>query len=414
MNITFSIALDKRKQSDSGSYPVALRIREPNRPYKYIRLGFSLDEETFANVNQVNVRGQDRRDIKAKLEGYLERAEQVRERMRKWNYNLFRDRFKDADTDETEIFARYRRWIKDLDRAGKIGNKKNIENSYAQIKKFHGKETLHFRDVTVQWCRDFEKWYTGRGYKKRTAGIRLQTLRTIFSDAMYEGVITWTPFNRRGYSIPTSKKKSRALSLNDTGRIWNYRTTNTFEQEAVLYFKLIYLLGGINLHDLFSLTWDQIHNGILSYARGKTIEKSNRTIEVFMTDDIMDLFLSLSTTSDTRKGYILPIYEGSTDTAHRDRLKRNKTYTLNKWWKQIGKRLLIQIPVTSYVIRHTYVTIAKNKGIPISFIADQAGHSNTKTTETFYAGNYEREQAEEYQKIITNFNNQSGERAQDS
>ena len=44
---------------------------------------------------------------------------------------------------------------------------------------------------------------------------------------------------------------------------------------------------------------------------------------------------------------------------------------------EIGQR------VTSYVARHTWATIAKKSGIPVSVISEGLGHSDEKTTNIY-------------------------------
>ena len=58
---------------------------------------------------------------------------------------------------------------------------------------------------------------------------------------------------------------------------------------------------------------------------------------------------------------------------------------VNRYLKQVGKLLHIDIPLTTYVARHSWATIAKNEGIPISLISEGLGHTSEKTTQIYLA-----------------------------
>lgn len=53
---------------------------------------------------------------------------------------------------------------------------------------------------------------------------------------------------------------------------------------------------------------------------------------------------------------------------------------VNRWLKKIGTMADIQIPLTMYVARHTWASLAKQKNIPLNVISDGLGHDSEKTT----------------------------------
>lgn len=56
---------------------------------------------------------------------------------------------------------------------------------------------------------------------------------------------------------------------------------------------------------------------------------------------------------------------------------------INRYLKHIGDLLSISIPLTMYVARHTWASIAKSKHIPISIISDALGHDSESTTQIY-------------------------------
>lgn len=78
---------------------------------------------------------------------------------------------------------------------------------------------------------------------------------------------------------------------------------------------------------------------------------------------------------DTR--YLLPILTNDAD----DRQTYKKlSKRINRHLRQVGEMAELPIPLTLYVARHSWASIAKQKQIPISVISDALGHDSEKTT----------------------------------
>ena len=59
---------------------------------------------------------------------------------------------------------------------------------------------------------------------------------------------------------------------------------------------------------------------------------------------------------------------------------KNAAHLVNDKLKKIGRQLGLAIPLTSYVARHAWASIAKSKNIPISTISEAMGHDSENTT----------------------------------
>lgn len=53
--------------------------------------------------------------------------------------------------------------------------------------------------------------------------------------------------------------------------------------------------------------------------------------------------------------------------------------------KAIGKELGLTLPLTMYVARHSWASIARDEGIPISVISEGMGHDSESTTQIYLA-----------------------------
>ncbi len=60
-------------------------------------------------------------------------------------------------------------------------------------------------------------------------------------------------------------------------------------------------------------------------------------------------------------------------------------YNINHNVKTIASKLDITIPLTLYVARHSWASVAKSKGIPLSVISEGMGHDSEATTQIYLA-----------------------------
>lgn len=51
--------------------------------------------------------------------------------------------------------------------------------------------------------------------------------------------------------------------------------------------------------------------------------------------------------------------------------------------RKTGQRLIINMPLTMYVARHSWASAAKAKGIPVSVISEEMGHDSESTTQIY-------------------------------
>jgi integrase len=78
----------------------------------------------------------------------------------------------------------------------------------------------------------------------------------------------------------------------------------------------------------------------------------------------------------------------------RDELRR-----VNRSLKAIGIACGIESPLTSYVARHSYATIAKYKGVPTAVISEALGHASEEVTQV-YLDSFDKEVMDKYHAMI--------------
>ena len=64
---------------------------------------------------------------------------------------------------------------------------------------------------------------------------------------------------------------------------------------------------------------------------------------------------------------------------------KNAAHLVNDKLKKLGVRLGLDIPLTNYVARHGWASIAKDRNIPLAIISEAMGHDSEKTTRIYLA-----------------------------
>jgi site-specific recombinase XerD len=100
--------------------------------------------------------------------------------------------------------------------------------------------------------------------------------------------------------------------------------------------------------------------------------------------------------------FIFPVLTGKETPVRQRQLIQQLTHTINDNMKDIAEDLEINMPLTTYVARHSFATVLKRSGASNELISEMLGHSNLKTTEN-YLGSFENDTLKDTTKALTTF-----------
>ena len=133
---------------------------------------------------------------------------------------------------------------------------------------------------------------------------------------------------------------------------------------------------GMSFVDMAYLKKKDLHNGILTYRRKKTGQQLSIKWEQCM-QEIIEKYPPNPTE------YLLPII---TSTYEDERLQyRNSLTLVNRKLKILSVFVRSPHPLSMYVARHSWASIAKSKNIPLSIISEGMGHDSETTTQIYLA-----------------------------
>lgn len=219
-----------------------------------------------------------------------------------------------------------------------------------------------------------------KAVNKTTAYNYIKELRTVFNAMIDEFndeendiiVIRNYPFKKLDLSQPPTKH--RASPIDDICKLYklydSYKDLSKREKLGLDMFFLSYFTAGMNSVDIFNMQKTNLAKGRLSYNRSKTKEK--RQDEAFISIAVRPEAMAIIDRYKADKGKSL--FNFSENYADR----RNFSKAINTGLASICKMLEIN-PVTHYVARHSWATIARNEcNISLDDIRMSLNHSDKK------------------------------------
>lgn len=244
-------------------------------------------------------------------------------------------------------------------------------NNYTR---FLNKENVCLKDINTDSLKQFEHWMKQRELYANTISFYFRKLRAIYNKmADRYDIKDASPFK----NVYTGKANTakRAINKEDIIRLTELKTDSHSKEFAIDMFILSFFLRGISFVDMAHLKRTDIKNGILSYRRKKTGQKLHIRWE-----QCMENIVSKYTAKDCQ--YLLPIINENGKGKEFNQY-RGKLYEINKNLKAIGHILKLNQPLTMYVARHSWASIAKQLGIPLSIISYGMGHDSENTTNIY-------------------------------
>ncbi len=202
----------------------------------------------------------------------------------------------------------------------------------------------------------------------------MRILRAVYNRAVEKELISQRfPFKYVYTGIDKTVK--RAISLNHIKQIKELdlpmNSTLDFARDMFLF---SFYTRGMAFIDMAYLKKKNLVNGILTYRRNKTGQQICVKWEECM-QEILDKY-DLSNSS-----YLLPVIKDMNQNERKQ--YENALRMVNNKLKEIAKIICLPIPLSTYVARHSWASIAKSKNIPISVISEGMGHDSEATTRIY-------------------------------
>ena len=289
----------------------------------------------------------------------------------------------------------YLTYIQNLKKEKRIRYAGMLEVSYNSFIKFNKHLDIPFSDIDVAWLKKYELWMKEQNLSVSTISTRVRHLRAVFNLAIAEHFIKNDCYPFRNYKVSKLNKQTpkRAIAKKDVMRIMGYQGKSEMECLAIDVFVFSYLNAGINFIDIAKLKHSNIVESHLIYNR----EKTKKLLNVPLQPKALEIIAKYQ--SD-KSPYLFPILSPFHKTEVQIANRLHKVLAkVNKHLKEIGEKLNLPIPLTTYVARHSYATVLKRAGVSTSIISESLGHSSERITQ-IYLDSFDNEQIDEAMKNL--------------
>lgn len=266
--------------------------------------------------------------------------------------------------------------IASLKESGKLRTSETYRSTLNSFMKFMNGKDVMLSSMDEELMLRYETYLKEQGSSLNTISFYMRILRATYNRAVEKGV-TRQRFPFKHVYTGVEKTVKRAISYKKIRQLKEMDLSHSQTMEfARDMFMFSFYTRGMSFVDMAFLKKTDLNDGILTYRRKKTNQLLSIRWEKCM-QDIVDKYPGNFST------YLLPII---TQVKKDERLQyKNSICLVNRRLKEIGKRLGLLHPLTMYVARHSWASIARGKHIPLSVISEGMGHDSEKTTLIYLA-----------------------------
>lgn len=223
---------------------------------------------------------------------------------------------------------------------------------------------------------EYESHLKAEGICPNSSSFYMRGLRAVYNRAVEKGAtVQRNPFRHVYTGIDKTVKRAIPLKAVRQIRDQDLRLEPTMDWARDLFMFSFYTRG-MSFIDMAYLKKSDLKNGVLSYRRQKTGQR------LFIKwEKPMQEIVSRYDTSGTP--YLLPVIRDMRTDGRKQ--YKSAAHRVNRLLKKLGMRLGLAIPLTMYVARHGWASIAKSRNIPVSIISEAMGHDSEKTTLIYLA-----------------------------
>lgn len=204
----------------------------------------------------------------------------------------------------------------------------------------------------------------------------MRGLRAIYNRAVEKGMtVQREPFKYVYTGIDKTIKRAVPLKVIRQIRDLDLTLFPTMDFARDIFMFSFYTRG-MSFIDMAYLKKKDLQGGTLSYRRQKTGQQLFVKWEKPM-QEIVDKYNTNGTP------YLLPIIRDMNADIRRQ--YKNAAHLVNDKLKKLGEKLGLTVPLTSYVARHGWASIARSRNIPLAIISEAMGHDSEKTTRIYLA-----------------------------
>lgn len=350
-------------------------IRQLNTDYKVYAYEWDAEMETVVvNGARANILS----GIKERMEWDLSRFErivrQLEQERRKYTADDVITLFHKV-TKETSLFSFMHSVIIQLQQLEKIRTSETYTATLKSFMEFREGQDVPLDGVNSDLMLLYEAHLKAKGVRMNTISFYMRILRAVYNRAV-EKELTPQKYPFRHVYTGVDKTVKRAVSVKVIKALkelnLSMKPSLNFARDMFMF---SFYTRGMSFVDMAYLKKTDLQNGILTYCRRKTGQQLTVKWEKCM-EEIIKKYPSNGSV------YLLPIIK---EQGNERKQYDNALHLVNYRLKDLSRMLKLQRPLTMYVARHSWASVAKVRNVPLSVISEGMGHDSEKTTQIYLA-----------------------------
>lgn len=272
------------------------------------------------------------------------------------------------------LFPFMRQLIALLKRMGKVRTSETYAATLHSFMQFRKKKDVALEDVDADLMQLYEAYLMQKGLTKNTCSFYMRIMRATYNRAVEKG-LTMQRFPFKHVYTGVDKTVKRAIGLKDIKRLGALKLEG---RPALDFARDMFLMSfytrGMAFVDLAFLKKTDLKEGFLTYKRRKTQQQI-----VMKWERCMQQIAQKWGREDSP--YLLPIIKSRYADERAQYL--NAMCAVNNNLKKVAKLAGLSVPLTMYVARHSWASIARLKNVPLSVISEGMGHDSENTTKIY-------------------------------
>jgi len=271
--------------------------------------------------------------------------------------------------------------VERLKAEGRYKTASNYMTAVRSWTRFVGNDNWHISEMSGKQVEAYQRWLAEQGICMNTISAYMRALRVLYHRAMKNMGVRMKsirkeeedcePFDK----VFTGRAKTAKRSISQT-EIQQLKALSLVPGSSLARARDIFLFSfyamGMPFVDIAYLKKSQIKEDVINYARHKT----GQQVCVAVIPAMQDIISRYQVESSE---YVFPfLSEKSPKLLHKQYLRRLRQY--NYSLKVLSDMISSPRPLSSYVVRHSWASIAYQHHIDIGLIGKALGHAKTSTT----------------------------------
>ncbi len=273
------------------------------------------------------------------------------------------------------FFAFMRGEISRLHTLGRVRTAETYLSALHSFATFRRGLDVALDEWNVDLAVSYEACLKAEGIALNTISFYMRILRAVYNRAVDCGLTEQRyPFRRVYTGIEKTRKRAVPLTV-----IRHLKQLDLSADASLDFTRDMFLFSfytrGMSFVDMAYLRRNDLKGGFLTYRRRKTGQRL-----CIRWEGCMQALLDKYPVNESP--YLLPIIRRSDDER---RQYLNAIHLVNRQLKTLSRKLGLSSPLTMYVARHSWASIARSKHIPLSVISEGMGHHSERTTQIYLA-----------------------------